>query len=102
MGGHLKPINCHFRDCEARCSGSPCKLRYIRIRPLPLPLKQVFGRLFVKRFARCYRSIVLSVCLSVTLVYCGQMVGRINTKPGVQVGLGCGHTVLDGDPPPLL
>jgi len=23
----LLPINCHFRDCEARCSGSPCKLR---------------------------------------------------------------------------
>jgi len=35
----LLPINCHFRDCEARCSGSPCKLRYIKIRPLPLPLK---------------------------------------------------------------
>ena len=34
----LLPINCHFRDCEARCSGSPCKLRYIKIRPLPLPL----------------------------------------------------------------
>jgi len=33
----LLPINCHFRDCKARCSGSPCKLRYIRIRPIPLP-----------------------------------------------------------------
>jgi len=30
------PINCHFRGCEARCSGSPCKLRYIRIRPFYL------------------------------------------------------------------
>ena len=37
----LLPINCHFRDCEARCTGSPCKLRYIRIRPLPLPLRSM-------------------------------------------------------------
>jgi len=36
----------------------------------------------------------------VTLVYCGQTVGRIKTKLGLQVGLGPGHTVLDGDPPP--
>ena len=33
-----------------------------------LPLT-VFGRPFVKQFALCYRSVVLSVCLSVTLVY---------------------------------
>jgi len=46
-----------------------------------------FGRPFVKRFALCYRSVVLSVCLSVTLVYCGQTVGRIKTKLGMQVGL---------------
>jgi len=44
----------------------------------------------------------LSVCLSVTLVYCGQRVGRIKMKLGVQVGFGPGHIVLDGDraPPP--
>jgi len=36
--------------------------------------------------------------LSVTLVYCGQTVGRIKMKLGVQVGLG--HIVLDGDPAP--
>jgi len=57
----------------------------------------VFGRPFVKRFALCYRSVV-SV-LSVTLVYCGQTVGRIKTKLGTQVGLGHGHTALDRDPP---
>ena len=48
---------------------------------------------------------VLSVCLtcvSVTLVYCGQTVGRIKTKLGRQVVLGRGHTVLAGDPPPPL
>jgi len=36
-------------------------------------------------------------CLSVTLVYCGQTVGRIKLKLGMQVGLGPGHIVLDGD-----
>ena len=42
----------------------------------------------------------LSVCLSVTLVYCGQTVGRIKMKLGMQVGLGPGHIVLGGDPAP--
>jgi len=43
----------------------------------------------------------LSVCLSclfVTLVYCGQTVGRIKMKLVMQVGLVPGHIVLDGDP----
>jgi len=35
-------------------------------------------------------------CLSVT-VYCGQTVGWIKMKLGMQVGLGRGHIVLDGD-----
>jgi len=43
---------------------------------------------------------VLSV-LSVTLVYCGQMVGRIKMKLGMRVGLGPGHILLDGDPASL-
>jgi len=30
---------------------------------------------------------LLSVCLSVTLVYCGQSVGRIKMKLGMHVGL---------------
>ena len=40
--------------------------------------------------------------MSVTLVYCGQTVGRIKMKLGVRVGLGSGHIALDGDlaPPP--
>jgi len=47
---------------------------------------------------------MLSVCLSVlsvlsvTLMYCGQTVGRIKMKLGTQVGLGPGHIALDGDP----
>jgi len=65
----------------------------------------LFGQPFVKRFALCYRSLVClsvcPVCLSVTLVYCGQTVGRIKMKLGVQVGLGPGHIVLGGDTAPL-
>ena len=51
------------------------------VRPMPLD--------------RC--PICLSV-LSVTLVLCGQMVGWIEMKLDMQVGLGPGHTVLDGKP----
>jgi len=45
----------------------------------------------------------LFVCpvLSVTFVNCRQTVGRIKMKFGVQVGLGPGHIMLDGDPPTL-
>ena len=55
-----------------------------------------FGRPFVKRFALCYRTVVLSVML----VYCFQTAGQIKMKLGLQVGLGPGHIVLDGDPAP--
>ena len=48
---------------------------------------------------RCPVLSVLSV-LYVTLVYCGQTVGWIKMKLGVQVGLGPSHIVLDGDPAP--
>ena len=37
-------------------------------------------------------------CLSVTLVYCCQTDGWTKMKLGMQVGLGPGHIVLDGDP----
>ena len=36
--------------------------------------------------------------LSVTLVHCGQTVGWIKMKLGMQAGFGPGHIVLDGDP----
>jgi len=61
----------------------------------------LLGRPFVKRFALCYRTVVLSVCLpllSVTLVCYGQTVGWIKMKLGMEVGLDPGHIVLDGDP----
>ena len=46
---------------------------------------RIFGRPFVKRFALCYRSVVLVSVLSVTLVHCGQTVGRIKMKLSMQV-----------------
>jgi len=50
---------------------------------------------------RCHAC--LFVCpvypvLSVTLAYCSQTGGRMEMKLGMQVGLGPGHIVLDGDP----
>jgi len=41
-------------------------------------------------------------CLSVTLMYCGQMAGWIKLKLDTKLGMGPGHIVLDGDlaPPP--
>jgi len=42
----------------------------------------------------------LSVCLSVTLVYCGQTVRWIKMPLGTDVGLDPGNIVLDGDPAP--
>jgi len=52
-----------------------------------------------------YRTVCLScpVCLSVlsvTLVYCGQTVRWIKMPVGIEVGIGLGHIVLDGNPAP--
>ena len=48
---------------------------------------------------RCLSVLSVSpVYLSVTLVYCGQTVGRIRMKLSMEVGLGPCHIVLDGDP----
>jgi len=45
------------------------------------------------------RYAVCPVCLSVTLVYCGQTAEWMPL--GTEVGLGPGNIVLDGDPAPL-
>ena len=52
-----------------------------------------------KTFSLCYQTIALSV-LSVTLVYCGQTVGWIKMKLGMEVGLILGHTVRWGPDSP--
>jgi len=49
----------------------------------------------------CYHTVVCLSCAVCDVVYCGQTVGRIKVKLGMQVGLGPGHIVLDGDPAPL-
>jgi len=78
-----------------------CAIMYVNLFTMGL----VFGRPFVKRFALCYRTVVLSVCLSVLSVclsICDVGVlwpnGWIKVKLGMEVGLGPGHIVLDGDP----
>jgi len=44
----------------------------------------------------------LSICLTLTLVYCGQTVGWIKMKLGMQVDLDPGHIVTWGPiPPPI-
>jgi len=62
----------------------------------------VFGRPFVKRFVLCYRTVVLSQLsvLSVMLVHCGETVGWIKMKLGIEVGLGPDHSVLGTQLPP--
>jgi len=51
---------------------------------------------------RCLSVCLCPVCLSIMLVYCGQTVGWIKMKLGMEVGLGAGHIVSYGDsaPPP--
>ena len=46
-------------------------------------------------------ALVCLFCLCVTLVYCGQTVGRIKMKLGMQVRFGPGHIVLDGTQLPI-
>jgi len=92
-----------------RLASTPIKLiRYAAVTltlSLTLTLTLVlFGRTVL--FALCHRIVILSVrlcdlscpVLSVTLVHCGQTAGCIKMKLGTEVGLGPGHSVLDGDP----
>jgi len=53
-----------------------------------------------KTIRRSLHPMLSDRCLSVTMVYCGKMVGWMKMKLGTQVGLGPGHIVLDGDPAP--
>jgi len=75
----------------------------VMARPFLLRILVFGGPTFVKRFALCYRTVVLtvpSVPSAVTLVYCGQTVGRINMNIGIRVGIDHGKIVLDRDPAP--
>ena len=62
-----------------------------------------FWAIVCKTVTLCYGTVVLSVCLSVTLVYIvatGQTVGWIKMKLGIDAGLDPFDIVLDGDPAP--
>ena len=114
---HGRHISCHNTVIKGTTAENSCELQCVSHRLFEAKFSDAvrsmvrftfFGRPFVKWFALCYRSVVclscLSVCLSVlsvTLVYCGQTVRQIMMKLGMQVGLGPGHTMLDGDPAPL-
>ena len=60
----------------------------------------LFRQPFVKRFAICYRTTVLTVwpVCNVHVRYYGQMVEWIKIKLDTELGLGPGHIVLDEDP----
>jgi len=61
----------------------------------------VFWRPFIKRFALCYRTVVLSVlfCLSVCNVGVVWPNGWMD-QDATEVGLGASNIMLDGDPSP--
>ena len=97
------PVSCSDRATVALSALSPsfCLFTVAHDSGRILCLGRIILRAgpFVKRFALCYGTVVWLSCLSVlsvTLVYCGQTVGRIKLKLGKQVGLGPGHVVLDG------
>jgi len=96
--GHGRPSQLLLNPCWYCKYRRRYWCRYFKISDIG----SVFGRPFVKQFAHAIGPLSrLPVCLilSVTLVYCGQTVGWIKMKHGVQVGLGPGH-VLDGYPLP--
>jgi len=51
---------------------------------------------------RCLSCLCCPSCLFARLVYCRQAVGWIKMKLSMEVGLGPGHNVLDGDQAPPL
>jgi len=63
-------------------------------------VKTVMGRPLVKRFALCYRTVVLSKCLvsDVGVLWPNGWMDQDETC--MQLGLDPGHIVLDGDPTP--
>jgi len=60
-------------------------------------LCQFFGRQFIKRFALSHRTVVLSVCPVCDVGVLWPNGWTIKMKLSKQVGLGPGHTALDGD-----
>jgi len=52
---------------------------------------------------RCLSALSCPICLQRScIVACGQTVGRIKVKVGMQVGIGPGYILLYGDPAPAV
>jgi len=89
QGGHKRALgkwdilsSCtkHPRQFSSRFWATVCKT----VRPVLL--------------VRCLSVLSCQSVLSATFVHCGQTVGRIKMKLGMQVCLGPGHIELEGDP----
>jgi len=113
------PLVVHYWADLHLVHGLPCYGNIMRTRSMPSYIysesehiqfvtltangNQFFGRLFVKRFALCYRTVVLSYLpvLSVTLVYCGQTVGWMDRSCPHCVRWGPSSLSPKGHSPPI-
>jgi len=87
-------------NCNKTCLSHVSYSEMCQISSLLIWLLSVFGRPLQVTVRLCYGSVVLCVCLSVTLVYCGPTVGWIKMPLGAEIGLGPGKIVLDAYPAP--
>ena len=60
----------HGGGASLRSQQRGYSLKPVHSGTVPSMRRQFFGRPFIKRFALCYRTIVLSVCMSVCLSVC--------------------------------
>ena len=81
----------HFTDCRCSTHQQLVDTWYVNCVKFQFYWATVCKTVRPMLLVRC-----LSV-LSVTFVHCGQTVGRIKMKLGMQVGLDPGHYVSDGD-----
>ena len=94
------PVNCILAVAQGTSFTTLCRKQRTFLRTKE-PMNNRFGATVFKT-VRPMLSVRCLSCpvLSVTFVNCGQTVGRIKTKLGMQVGLGPGHILLGGDPAP--
>jgi len=78
----LWPNSCMDQDDTWHGGGSVPRPHYARWGPIPSPKKGAEPPQFLAHF------------------YCGQTAGCIKMPLGMEVGLGPGHIMLDGDPAP--
>jgi len=107
MPGHvLSPSNCPFA-WGIWAPSNTCFLRPIHLLRSSLGPPDSASKRHLDRFSRFWANVCKTVrpilsdrclpVLPVTFVYCGQTVGCIRMPPGMEVGIGPCHIVLDGD-----